>query len=93
MSVQRRSDRLVVLLGNHEAGLLAAISGQPEAQEGWLRFGGLATLESFGIDPPREGEGPLAFGERLAAGVGPEVVAWLEGLPLTIDCGDYFFCH
>ena len=93
MSVQQRSDRLTVLLGNHEAALLDAIIGDPDAQEGWLRFGGLATLESFAIDPPRPGEGPLAFGGRLAEGLTPEVVEWLRGLPLSIDCGDYFFCH
>src|SRR5260370_21718238 len=38
---------LVPLLGNHEEMLLAALEGQSELTY-WLKFGGLATLASYG---------------------------------------------
>ncbi len=93
MSVQQRSRRLTVLLGNHEAVLLDCINGDADAQRLWLRAGGLATLESYGIDPPASGEHPDAFADRLGRGLTPAVVDWLSGLPLSIRCGSYFFCH
>lgn len=93
MALQRRNARLTVLLGNHEAMLLESLAGKVEAQEAWLRYGGLATLESFAIEPPLPHEDGPAFAQRLAEGLTPAVVEWLEALPLSITCGDYFFCH
>lgn len=57
MSISERT-RLVPLLGNHEEMLLASQSDL-ETREGWLSFGGLQTLRSYGVisDPgkiPRE---------------------------------------
>ena len=93
MAAQQRSSRLIVLLGNHEAAMLDSIAGDAQAQAGWLGFGGEATLESFGVDPPREGEDRYAFADRLAQGLTAPVVEWLRERPLSFRSGDYFFCH
>ena len=74
----RHGDRVVALMGNHEAMALAAIDGSGPAQL-WLAQGGLATLESYGVAEPREL--PRAH------------VDWLRGLPLSYDDGRRFFVH
>ena len=45
-----RECRLIFILGNHEEMLLDALTEQA-AVEGWLRYGGAATLSSYGGDP------------------------------------------
>lgn len=90
---QQRSTGVSALLGNHEATLLAALMGDEYAQRGWLGFGGLATLSSFGVDPPEEGESPESFAQRLTAAVSQPTIEWLRSLPVSIQLGDYFFCH
>jgi serine/threonine protein phosphatase 1 len=74
----RHGDRVVALMGNHEAMALAAVDGSGPVQL-WLAQGGLATLESYGVAEPREL--PRAH------------VDWLRGLPLSYDDGRRFFVH
>lgn len=93
MRATNQSSHLCVLLGNHEAALLDSIAGDPQAQRMWLEFGGLATLDSFGIDPPRPEEDSYVFADRLMRGVTPEVVEWLRDLPFWTRSGDFYFCH
>lgn len=91
--MRRYGEAVAVLQGNHEASLLAAARGDPDAQEMWLRHGGDATLESYGIDPPRQGESAHAFGARIADGVGLDVLDWIDQLPLSVHHAPFFFCH
>jgi serine/threonine protein phosphatase 1 len=51
-----RSKHIVFLRGNHEAALQHFLESPADAAE-WLDFGGLQTLLSFGIKPPRFGAG------------------------------------
>jgi serine/threonine protein phosphatase 1 len=44
-------DSVYFLRGNHEAALLNFLQN-PEKSAGWLRFGGLQTLVSYGVSPP-----------------------------------------
>jgi calcineurin-like phosphoesterase family protein len=71
-------DKVVTLMGNHEAMALAAIDGSGPVQL-WLAQGGLATLESYRLAEPREL--PCAH------------VDWLRALPLSHDDGRRFFVH
>jgi serine/threonine protein phosphatase 1 len=50
--------RVVFLLGNHEEMLLDALVDL-RAVEGWLRYGGLATVDSYGGDPQQIPEAHL----------------------------------
>lgn len=70
------------LLGNHEAMLLNAVDGRPEAVAHWLANGGAATLHSWGIDTP-------TAGWTLPG----DVVAMLGGWRLSFRVGPYLFVH
>lgn len=93
--LQRRDpERVVVLLGNHEAMLLAAVEGDPSAQRMWLKTGGDDTLRSYRIDPAEFVR--LTAAKRaglLRRTIGPKMIAWLEARPLAWRSGGYFFCH
>ena len=92
-NAQRRTDELIVLLGNHEELMLKALSGEAGALSAWMRNGGRSTVRSFGLEPPDKGADPRAFAARLAAAIPREWLDWLKRLPLTASSGDYLFCH
>jgi serine/threonine protein phosphatase 1 len=74
----RMPDRIVALMGNHEAMLLDVIDGQMPADD-WLWQGGAATLSSYGVNEP--GELPR------------EHIDWMRALRLSFDDGQRFFVH
>jgi serine/threonine protein phosphatase 1 len=88
----RKSDRIIVLQGNHESMMLQALDGAPGVLRAWLRTGGRETLKSFGIEPddfPSDSE-LVAQANKVI----PQAhLDWLRSLPLTAQSGDYFFCH
>lgn len=85
----------VYLKGNHESAMLEFLR---DAQFGrtWKYYGGLETLHSYGVrdlmlsDAPEDFErARRAFEQQL-----PEAHRqFLEGLPLSVAFGDYFFAH
>ncbi|MEN7538031.1 metallophosphoesterase [Aurantiacibacter flavus] len=87
------SNAATMLLGNHEDMMLASLDGNPDAQAAWIGNGGLATLRSYGIDPPGPEEDSFDFAERLARGVPEDQVAFLRSLETTYRSGSYFFTH
>jgi len=74
----QHGQRVVTLMGNHEAMALAAVDGNGPAPL-WFAQGGLATLASYGIAEP--GELPRTH------------VDWLRALRLSYDDGRRFFVH
>jgi len=85
----------VVLRGNHEAMMLDFLRGTEDA-ENWLHNGGLLTMASYGVDLQKIAEEGFdldrlrrALIERMPA----HHVAFLASLPLSFECGDYFFVH
>jgi serine/threonine protein phosphatase 1 len=92
-NVQQRTDRIIVLQGNHEELMLKALDGEPGMLRAWMRIGGDATLRSFGIEPPPKDMDPREALETVRAAVPAEWVTWLRALPLTARSGDYLFCH
>ena len=86
--------RAVVLKGNHEEILVDAWRGDVEAMSGWLAFGGVERLVSFGanraaIDP----DDPRAMIDLTRATISPDLIEWLDELPLFWRFGDYTFVH
>ncbi|WP_375390478.1 metallophosphoesterase family protein [uncultured Sphingomonas sp.] len=83
------------LKGNHEAMLLAFLDAPREAGA-WLRFGGEATLRSYGVEI---GDDEVAedryealrdtFMDRLPS----SHLEALRQLPTSLICGDYVFVH
>ena len=86
---------VVHLRGNHDHEFLAFLE-DPVKSAAWLRYGGDATLYSYGVrlpaDTPIEQRLSL-LGERLRQSVPAEHVAFLAGLPYTCEVGDYLFVH
>lgn len=91
--LQSRSDRVIVLQGNHEEAMLRALDGDAATLRGWLNVGGRETLRSFGVEPPEDSEDIRDFLRRARAAIPRRWVLWLQRLPLTARSGDYFFCH
>jgi serine/threonine protein phosphatase 1 len=87
--------RAVYLLGNHDAWLLSFLI---DANIGptWLRYGGDATLHSYGLTLRPSGDDPRHF-EVLQAELRERLprrhVEFLEELELSYETGDYLFVH
>lgn len=76
----------VNLMGNHEATMLDALSGQGAAMTDWMIQGGREALTSWGGDP----DAPRGEWARHV----PEAdLAFLRGLALTHREGGYLFVH
>jgi serine/threonine protein phosphatase 1 len=71
-------ERLIALMGNHEAWLLAVLDGGAPAR-GWLFNGGAQTLLSYGV--------------RDAGDLPPAHVEWMRWLRLSYDDGRRLFVH
>lgn len=94
MDLTRKSDRFIVLKGNHEAMMVDAIRGNFVALDLWLNHGGDAALRSFGVDAPLVAAGSSPELLRAARECVPaDVLAWASALPLTRRAGDYLFVH
>jgi serine/threonine protein phosphatase 1 len=94
---QPRHDGLirVHLAGNHDIWLRDYLRGLPIAP-GWLRYGGDATLVSYGVrlaPGDDEEERLLATRDALVAVVPESHLAFLDRLEIAFSFGDYFFCH
>ncbi len=91
--LQKRSDHVIVLAGNHEDAMVRALGGDADAMRAWLGVGGADTARSFGLEPPARGEDTRDFIRRMRATVPREWLKWLERLPLSVRSGDYLFVH
>lgn len=85
----------VLLLGNHDLWLRLFLAGEPVG-DSWLRYGGDATLLSYGVplafDQPEQARLAVAR-EALAAKVPAAHRRMLDSLELMLPLGDYLFCH
>jgi len=87
---------VVCLCGNHERMMLDFIDDPSGAGQRWLRNGGVQTLASFSVEDMTEASPPQAITEaasRLAAALGPDLLAWLRGLPLHLESGNVHVVH
>lgn len=86
----------VTLLGNHER-LMIDFLDSIGVGPAWLRNGGRATLQSYGIDVGMEGEADVAELYRVQAAfracLPARHLAFLRRLVLTHVEGDYLFVH
>ena len=78
--------RRVDLQGNHEAMMLAALSGDRALADAWLDNGGDATLGSYGLSAD---DGP----ERWAAAIPEADRRWIGTRQITHREGGYLFVH
>ncbi len=86
----------VYLKGNHEDAMLRFLDST-DVGSSWMGFGGDATLYAYGVDvfgaPPEGVERMDHIQQQLIANIPDDHVAFLEGLELFHQEGDYFFVH
>jgi serine/threonine protein phosphatase 1 len=87
------------LKGNHEQAMLDVLKGDERALNFWLRYGGEATLLSWGVpeslivDVQHGREEVSALLAAFVEKVRPEMLAWLADLPEYLCLEDYIFVH
>ncbi|WP_424934468.1 metallophosphoesterase family protein [Amaricoccus macauensis] len=90
-----KAAELVFLRGNHEDALLSFLA-DPSKGSNWLHFGGLQTLVSYGLTPPKSAVVQLDELERLREGlekvIGPHW-EFLEATERLLRSGDVVFVH
>ena len=90
-----RGAESIHLKGNHEDAMLRFLAGT-KGGERWLAIGGGATANSYGVSLRDAGKGTLPVTEtraRLNAALPPRHLAFLRGLQLYHEAGDYCFVH
>jgi serine/threonine protein phosphatase 1 len=86
--------RVVTLAGNHEEVLLRILEGDSDQIGGWLRFGGVETLRSYGLDAATFRDlGLERAKERIVHAMPDAHRAFLNELGDTFRFGDYLFVH
>ena len=83
------------LMGNHEEAMLDFMSDAPSGAN-WLRYGGLATLASYGVRPPEEDATPDHVDDArrlLLANMPASHKSFLKALRTSVSIGDYHFVH
>ena len=81
------------LMGNHEEAMLEVMDGDAESLNGWLRYGGMQTLESYGIGRAEVLKLGVDLPRRLREVVPPAHVDFLRRLKDQVRIGDYLFVH
>lgn len=90
-----REPATIFLKGNHDATLLEFL-GEPDVLQTWRGFGGLETLQSYGVNAfemMRDGAGAEAVRDRFADALPPAHLRFLRGLATSATIGDYLFVH
>ncbi|QDP20422.1 metallophosphoesterase [Sphingomonas xanthus] len=86
-------DAASFLCGNHEEVMLACYDGEPDSCEKWLQYGGLQTLESYGITRSeifsRAADIPALMRECIPR----HHIEFLRGFDNYVVLGDYAFVH
>jgi len=90
-----RAFEVIVLKGNHEEAILRFLQ-EPDFGPVWADYGGLATLASYGVNPPT-GRTDLAAwtaaSEHLAQAMPKAHLDFYRRLDLMTTVGDYAFVH
>jgi serine/threonine protein phosphatase 1 len=86
--------RVVCLKGNHEL-LLRQFMDDPATLEEWGKYGGLATLMSYGLTPPVKSDRneQVSLATALNQALPTAHLNFLDTLALSLTCGDFFFVH
>lgn len=83
----------VCLCGNHDD-LMTAYVRNPAAHGSWLGLGGHATLKSYGITSAQgRMRRPDALREALREAIPAHHLAFIDGLPVSLELGDVLFVH
>ncbi len=81
----------ITLLGNHDDRMLSVLDDAADRTglEFWLTYGGDTVLAECGVTDILHGDWRAA----ARAAIGPEVLEWLRGCPVSHRIGDLLFVH
>jgi serine/threonine protein phosphatase 1 len=82
----------ICLKGNHDEWFLSFLTN-PDEGDGFLHWGGIQTLESYGVDLSGSIRSNAELARELSRLIPPEHRRFLSHLRLFHEEGDYFFCH
>jgi diadenosine tetraphosphatase ApaH/serine/threonine PP2A family protein phosphatase len=82
----------VILKGNHEDVTESFLTDLSVA-EGWFAYGGIETLKSYGVAPPRHAGEIVRVQAAFAAALPDSHRRLFKSLQLTHRAGGYFFTH
>jgi len=81
------------LLGNHEEIMLDCIDGNVEALSLWLQFGGIQTLESYGLSSARIFDRLGSLSEAMREFIPADHIAFIRSFSDYLTLEDYLFVH
>ena len=85
---------VICLMGNHERMLLDFLSDPELRGSRWIRAGGAATLQSFGVaEPERSPDGYDAAANALLQALDPGLLDWIAARPLSWHSGNLWVVH
>lgn len=91
---QRPGINPLFLLGNHEEVLLRILDGDSSFVRGWLQFGGVQCLHSYGVDPARlRGRSDDKIVDIVREAIPASHVEFIKGFIDSCRFGDYLFVH
>ena len=93
VAARARDPRNIVLLGNHDAGLLDFLA-IPTPHSLFARYGGDATSASYGVELRVEDDVALRrTHSALRRAIPRSQLEMLETAATSVSFGDFFFCH
>ena len=87
------TDRWDCVMGNHEEVMLTCSAGQIELCDPWLRYGGVQTLESYGLSTAEIFAPAFDLQAAMQKAIPPAHIHFLQSLKDYVAVGDYLFVH
>lgn len=85
--------RNILLAGNHDVGMTAFLK-EPDPAGLFIRYGGIETARSYGVELDPASAERLAEGHKaLLEALPGRHRGLLDDLRLSVTLGDFFFCH
>ena len=87
------TDSSAVIMGNHEQAMLECYHGGVATYGSWLQFGGIQTLESYGLNRQQMFAPSFDLAAAMRKSIPPMHIQFLESLRDYVRVGDYAFVH
>jgi serine/threonine protein phosphatase 1 len=87
------ADEVTFIMGNHEEFMLDCYDGNVRSYSRWLQFGGIETMESYGVSAKEISSDNCDLSAAMKRSVPPTHIAFLRSFQNTLRLGDFLFVH